>query len=366
MIAAFNGIEQMVERLYSEFDAPIIIYPKKGKTIDLSTFPLEKIKKVNNVEFLSKAIEEIVIVKHEKKWVNAKIYGVDDNFYKMANIKQHIVDGERVKSPKKSIGLIGAGLLDKLQGYIHSDSSFESLILYIPKRNAKLHSMSSPFKTDNILVSGRINYNKEVNDEAILLPFNYVQQLLDLENYSNSIFLSIKEKKYLNNTKEEIQQILGNKFYVTTYLEKNKLIFQTSKSEKLIVFYILLFVFILALFNLISSLTMLFIEKKQNMKWLNVMGLSYVNIKKVFFFQGIFISLKGIIFGFVLGFGLVFAQKMGSFIVLPNSNYQAFPVLLKTVDIAIIFGFVIIFSILASFLTVNFLSKSFNNKMNEK
>lgn len=348
----------MVERLYSEFDANLTIKAKVGKSFDEKTIDVRKLKQLSGVSNVSKAVEEIVILKHEKKWVNAKLVAVEDDFLKMIQAEKHLVDGEAFINQNGDVfGIIGATLLDKLQGFI-PEHSFESIIAYFPKRNERVGVMSNPFRTQILKISGRINYNKEVNEEALIIPLTLGQEMLDYENKLTSIYVNCKEKDELFDVKEKLEQILGKQFVVQTHFEKNKLIYQTSKTEKIIVIFILVFIFILAIFNLVASLTMLYIEKKDNILTLRSMGASKTFIFKIFFFEGLLISFKGIFIGLLLGLIIASCQYYFGILTLPNSGGQAFPMWLNFTDCFLVFGIVSIISILASYLTISFLLKN--------
>jgi lipoprotein-releasing system permease protein len=363
LISAFNGIEKMVDKLYSEFDANIIIQSKKGKTFNENDINFNLFKDIPEIKAVSKAVEEIVIIKHEKKWVNANLIGVEEEFLKMADLSNHIVDGNAfIAKNNENFALVGAVLLDRLNGYIHDDGDFELVTVYFPKRNAKISQLKNPFKIENIKIAGRINYNKEVNEEAIIVPINFAKEMLNYSSDITSIYINIYNKSKLENVKNQLQKILGANFEVKTYLEKNKLIYQTSKSEKIIVIFILIFVFILAIFNLVSSLTMMYIEKIPHLKTLSSFGFEESMVFKTFFYHGCFISLKGISFGFILGVFIFSIQYFGNIIILPNSNNEAFPVVLTFSDVILVLFIVLFISILASYLTVLFLVKNLKNQ----
>lgn len=358
LIAAFNGIESMVERLYSSFDSNLTIQAKTGKTFDENTIDMRRIRQLEGVGKVSKAIEEIVILKHEKKWVNARLFAVEEDFLKLASVSEHLVDGNAVlQAHGESFGLIGASLLDKLQGFI-PEHGYESIFVYFPRRNAKVTALSSPFRTEILKISGRINYNKEVNEEALLIPLQLGQEMLDYEGKLTAVYVNCQQKKQLYDVKEELERMLGKRFEVKTHFEKNALIYQTSKTEKVIVICILVFIFILAIFNLIASLTMLYIEKKDNILTLKSMGANPGFIFRIFFFEGLLISFKGIFFGLILGLVIAFCQYYFKILILPNSGGQAFPMWITLDDSLLVFGIVSIISILASYFTISFLIKN--------
>ena len=356
LLAAFNGIEAMVEKLYSDFDTELIIRSKNGKTFDQSTLNIPEIKKTRGVKLVSKAIEEIVVLRNEKKWVNAQMVGVENNFLSMANVPNHIVDGYPTLQEKNvPMGLIGAHLLDKLGGYIPTNTGYESILCYFPRREAKVSISSNPFSTQTIHIAGRINYNKEVNENTIVLPLQLASAMLEYENDISALYVSCLPNQDLEKLKATIQQKVGKHFEVKTHLEKNELIYKTSKSEKMIVIAILIFIFILAAFNLVASLTMLYIEKKKNILTLQSLGANESFIFRIFFYEGLLIAFKGVIIGLFSGIAICFIQVFGKLLTLPNSDGQPFPIELKFSDLLFVLAIVSFLSVLSSYFPVKYL-----------
>lgn len=346
----------MIENLYSEFDSDIIVTPSTGKTFSGEALPFSKLSKITSIKSTSKVIDEIVVLRHEKKWVNARIYGVENQFLKMSNAENHLVDGvASFKENNLSLGLIGAQLLDKLEGYIPSRTGYESILCYAPKRNAKISPTSNPFTTQTIHLAGRLNYNNEINQNLLLVPIDFAKELLGYENEVTALYINLNSKSQLEDTKDEIQQLLGNKYIVKTHLEKNEIIYKTSKSEKLILIAILIFVFLLAAVNLVASLTMIYIEKKKNVLTLQAMGANEKFIFRIFYYEGLLIAFKGIIIGFIIGLSVCFIQYFFKLIVLPNTTDQAFPINFTFIDGFLIFILVAILSFITSYFPVKYL-----------
>ena len=346
----------MVEDLYSEFDANIIIRSKQRKTFDENTLDLRAIKSVSGVSLTCKAVEEIVVLRHEKKWVNAKMIGVEDTYLQMAHVQKHMVDGfPHLTENNIPTALVGALLLQKLGGFIPTNAGHETLLCYFPKRDARVSVSSNPFRTENLNVAGRVNYNKEVNESYIVLPLDLATSMLGYEKDITAVYVSVKSNADLEKVKEEIQNKVGDKFEVKTHLEKNELIYKTSKSEKLIVIAILVFVFILAAFNLVASLTMLYIEKKKNIWTLQSFGANESFIFRIFFYEGLLIAFKGVIYGILIGVTVCLMQIYGHLLVLPNTNNQPFPIELTVTDGLFVLTLVSILSIVASYFPVKYL-----------
>lgn len=353
----------MVEKLYSEFDSDISITSVDGKTFPEDQLELNEIRKISGVKNLSRAVEEVVVLKHEKKTINAHLIGVDTNFLSMSNMNEHLVDGEVVfKMNNDDYGMIGATLLDNLGGFIPENTGYESILFYVPKRNAKVKPGGSPFNTELIKIGGRFSFNKEVNSDVVLLPLEASRKLLDYNSDISAVYIDAEQNFGNEKLKEIIQEKLGNHFQVKTNYEKNELIYKTSKSEKLIVFFILIFVFILAAFNLVASLTMLFIEKMDNIKTMISYGASKKFIFNIFFYEGLLISFQGIISGLILGYSICFLQVFGHIIKMPNSAGEDFPMVISIFDTFLIIGLVSLLSVLASYLPIKYLmKKNLNN-----
>jgi lipoprotein-releasing system permease protein len=361
LISAFNGIEQMIDRMYSEFDTDLTIIPKNSKTFHTSQIDFSKIQKMEGIQSISKAIEELVILKNGDKWVNAKLIGVDSSFLGIANMNNHLLHNKRIKDYSSFI-LPGAELLEKLQIGMDHEDNYEPVVLYAPKRKIAIKPGQNPFYLEKADVTAIMNYNRDVNSEVILTDFQFATNLLQYENECSSIWIDLKENIIAEDVKIKLQEKLGAGFVIKTRFEKNELIFKTSQSEKIIVIGILIFVFILAAFNLIASLTMLFVEKKKNFTTFLSFGMTKKNIFSIFFLEGILISATGLILGLVLGYFICFMQIWGSFIVLPGTS-EAFPIGLTLKDGILITVLVSVLSFAFSYFTVHFLIR--NNFSNE-
>lgn len=358
LIAAFNGIEKMVEQLYSEYDSNLTIRSAKGKTFDESTLNLKAVKETPGVGLTSKAIEEIVVLKHEQKRVNARMIGIEPDFLKMSHMSDHMVDGfPTLEENGEPMALIGAVLLDKLNGYIPRTTGYETIDTYFPLRSAKVSNISNPFRNQILRIAGRVNFNREVNQESYIIPLELARAMLDYEKDITALYINVTPGSDAEDVKARLQAKLGKDFVVKTHLEKNALIYQTSKSERFIVICILIFVFIMAAFNLVASLTMLFIEKKDNIKTMKSFGAGESFIFRIFFYEGLLISAKGIVYGLLLGYGVCCLQIFGKVLQMPNSGGEPFPINLTWTDGFLVLSLVGILSVLASYLPVKYLVK---------
>lgn len=348
----------MIEKMYSDFDSDITIRSNLGKTFSEKEINQNELLKIEGVANVSRSIEEVVVLKHEKKWVNAQLIGVDTSFLTMSHLPQHLLEGKAILSKDaQSFGICGAGLLDKLNGFIPQKMGYEQLIVYSPKRDIKMRFGSNPFTMNVLNISACMNFNKEVNADKLIVPIAFAKEALKYEHDISAIYVDVKPSFSNDAIKEAIMQKIGADYRVKTNYEKNELIYQTSKSEKLIVFIILIFIFILASFNLIASLTMLFVEKKNNVQTLISFGTNHRTVLSIFLFEGLLIAGKGVVIGLILGYGISFLQINLGFVTLPNSGGEPFPMKLIWTDSMLICVTISILSFVFSYLPVRYLIK---------
>ncbi len=346
----------MIERLYSDFDPDITIRSKLAKTFSENEIDFQSIRNTEGVSNVSRAVEEVVVLKHEKKWVNAHLIGVDTNFLSIAHMADHTVYGEsKLTKGILPLGICGVGLLDNLNAYSVQNNGYDQLVLYSPKRNISMRFGSNPFHTNILNITAGVNFNKEVNTDKLIVPITFAREALDYDDDITALYVDVKPTCLNEDIKVKLNSKLGTNFEVKTNYEKNELIYQTSKSEKLIVFIILIFIFILASFNLIASLTMLFIEKQNNVRTMISFGANQKTVQSIFVLEGLLIAGKGIVFGLMLGYGVSLLQLKIGFVTLPESGGEAFPMKLKWEDALLICLSVSFLSFIFSYLPVRHL-----------
>ena len=346
----------MVKQLYSDYDPDITIRSNLGKTFKEDQIDLKKLKSFQHVVHVNRAVEETVILKHEKKWVNARMVGVDPDFVQDCNLGLHIIEGHSsLEENGEPAGVIGAGLMQTIDGFISELDGGEELMIYTPLREAPVVFHKSPFKVTPIWITGTMNYNRDVNNSELLVPLEFAQLQLDYDNDLTAVYIALDKTADPDEVKTQLQNHLGKKFVVKTAAEKNELIFKTSKSEKRIVIIILVFIFILAAFNLVASLTMLFIEKSENIQTLYRIGMKQKSVFRIFFLEGLLISARGIIAGLIIGGGVCILQMKFAILEMPNADGRAFPIEFSFPDGLLIFCLVSLLSILTSLVPVWYL-----------
>ena len=359
VLSAFNGIENLVISLFSTFETDVKIESVRTKTFEASYIP-DEVYQMDDLLNYSKVIEEIAIIKNDEQFVIGTIKGVEKSFLSMSEMKDNLLDGQcRLKSGENPVGLVGAGALENLGGYIYeSDFPSESFTIYSPNRNEKISRRNlDAFTTSTIPIVGTFSFNNEVDQEYLVVPLDYAAEILDYGTEITAVELDFPDGTDTDRKKEQLEQILGPDFKVKTNYEQNELIYQTSKSEKWITTLLLAFIFFLATFNMVASITMLVIEKKDNMQTLHSLGAKKIQLQRIFFYEGLLINGLGLILGLAIGYGICFLQQQVGLIRMEGSVVEYFPIKFKLDDLFVILGITLIFGVLAAYLPSKFLIK---------
>ena len=355
LLSAFNGIELLIDGMYTEFDQEIIINPKFNNKADAVEFEaiLKKLKKIPEVGSSSFYIQERVILRKKKKWSNAELWAVQSDFLSMANIckSQHLYNGKCMKGELGS--MIGIGLANKL-GLKSMQSEPEQVILYIPRQDRKIRIGKNPFFQEIINVDGAIDYNQEINDQVLLVDLDFALGYFDNKVSGLLVSTNKSSREFIKN---KLNQTFGKKFNIQTNLEKNELVFKTSRSEKLIVVVILIFVFVLSLFNLTASLTMTFLEKKPHFKTLISVGISTKGLKTIFVALGAMVVFLGVGIGVIVGTLIVGLQQYFELLKIPG-NLKVFPTHFDFPQIGLVSLLLLALGFVVSWLTTSYLIQS--------
>ncbi len=356
VLSAFNGIESLVQDLFSSFDPAIKITAKTGKTFDTDLISLETLRKINGVKNISQTIEEVTMLKHGDQWITATLKGVDSNFFDVCDIKNTLTEGTATLQENNLEGaIIGLGIQNKLQ--VTSDPAYSNTITaYGLLRNEKLsRNNKKAFKPLFLNINGVFSINPEFDNQYIISSLSFAQQLLEYQNEITSIEIGLKEGTDAKTTKKAIQQLVGNNFEVKTRYEQNELIFKTNQTEKWMVFLILGFILILSTFNIIASISMLLFDKEKDIKTLISLGATQRFVQQIFFLEGLFINVLGGIIGLLAGLFISYLQIKFHFVTLQNSVIDYWPMEIKLEDIGLIFITISIIGTLSSYLPVKYL-----------
>ncbi len=355
VLSAFNGLSGLVQSLYNSFDPMISITAKQGKTFDPNSMEFQSLKKVNGIAYYTEVVEGNALLKHLDKQCIATIKGVSDQFEKMSGFDTLVSEGHF--SLNNNSIIIGNGISYKLQTGPNDISS--PISVYAPKRG-KTNSLNPEDGLNELKMypAGTFTINDEFDEKYALMNIDKARELLDYSNEVTSIELSLKQGIKSDQIQVEIQKILGEKYEVKNREQQNAMLYKTFKSEKLWTFIILLFILIIATFNVIGSLTMLIIEKKKDITILHNMGADVRLIRKIFLVEGLLITFIGAALGLTLGITLCWLQMKFEIIKLTEGYVvNAYPVKVLATDMVSVLAAVLLIGFFAAWYPVRVFTK---------
>jgi ABC-type lipoprotein release transport system permease subunit len=324
---------------------------KEGKLFSISDFrfPISELENVEGVKAVEPVLSDLVLVTYNDKQTLTTLYGVSENYSALSGLDAVTIDGDfDVHTPNGIV--FGAGIAGLL-GINLND--YTSAKLYYPKRNKKnLANPLEAFQTCYAIPVGVFESFTPNDENSVFVPVSLAKEIFDCEHETSFLAIYTHENSSVKKVQQKITQIVGDDFSVYNQMQQEALLFKTIQAENLMVYLILSFIFVIAAFNIIGILGMLIIEKKQDISILHTLGAPKALLKKIFLMVGALIGIFGGILGIILGliccllqqyFGIIsFGDAESAYII------SAYPVSIDTKDFVIIFGLVIIFSLLTS------------------
>ena len=361
VLSGFNGIEHVIEELYSAFDSDIKITLRRGKTFDPAQFPASKLIELEGVEGGSFIIEETTILKENGRWVLAEMKGVQPSFLEMNQVADFVVKGyDLLEYDGQPYAIMGGGLLAQLSTGIPENEVLNPLntvkVVGLLGDDKLSQKREDALNEMHVSLAGEFRVNPKYDDSYFLVDIAFAAAVLEYEQEVTGFELGLQLGEDQSAMKEEIQSILGSDYLVQDKFDQNALLFNTHKSEKWMTFLILCFIFVLATFNMIASLTMLVLDKRKDMYTLTALGADQPTIRKVFIAEGLIINFLGATIGILLGLLVAYLQiefgwvSMGS-----NAIVDAFPVRIVWRDLLWILVAVLLVGMVSTYLPVRYL-----------
>tara|TARA_B100000780_G_C21122705_1_gene454929 strand:- start:203 stop:1342 length:1140 start_codon:yes stop_codon:yes gene_type:complete len=349
VMSAFNGLEDLVESLYSSFDADIRIEAKEGKYISTDEELFTSIKDLENVAYGSNVLEETVLLKYQEAQVFATIKGVEEPFKKMSGLDSLIWTGTSTLTTHDNRSFLLLGYLVAKNLNVNIADVFKPIQVYAANPNQNLAvSLDGAFFNEPIYPSGIFSVNAEFDAKYAVAPISFVQKLTQHENQITAWEFKAKPDVSLDALKAQIQPLVGDQYQVKTRFELNELLYKTNNSEKWATFLILSFILVIATFNILGSLTMLILDKKDDIYTLRSMGASSSLLKRIFFGEGMMITLIGGSIGMTLGLILCWMQTTFKMVTLQGMLIDYYPISVEFLDLLIIAGVVVFIGIVAA------------------
>lgn len=363
ILSVFNGLDGFAKSLFDSFDPDLKITPVEGKVFLPDTRQFNAVRNHENVAYFTEVLEEKAMLKYADRQSIAIIKGVADNFAEMSGVDSMIVEGDfLLRHGDEFRAVIGYGIVHSLSAGIEF---ITPLNIYVPSRmkNVSLQNPMDAFNQKPIFLSGIFSIQQEFDSKYVFVPIDFARDLLNYKNEVTAIELKINPKLTFpgkEQVKEKIQKILGDDYVVKNRYEQHELLYKIMQSEKFAIFLILSFIILIASFNIIASITMLILDKKQDINILQGIGANRQLIHRIFFSEGWLISIVGAILGLLLGAIICFLQIQFGFIKLPGGGsfiIEAYPVVMKLSDFVVVFITVILIGFLISWLPTKMITR---------
>ena len=363
-LSVFNGFHDLVASFFTQMDPQLKVTPVKGKTAPADDPILTEIRQMPEVVVATECLEEQALAVYGDRQMMVKIKGVEDNFNQLTHI-QEILEGDgdfELHAADLNYGIPGLGVAYQLGlGYTYD----HPLKVFAPRREGQLN-MANPtegFVVDELYSPGVIFCMKQgkYDKNYILTSLAFTRHLFDLEGRLSSLELRLKSGSDFERVKGQMEEIAGDKYHVFDRYEQQDDTFRIMKVEKLIAYVFLTFILVIACFNIIGSLSMLIIDKKEDVVTLRNLGATDHQITRIFLFEGRLISAIGAVLGVLIGLLLCWLQQQYGIVRLGSSEgsfvVDAYPVSVHPWDIVLIFFTVMAVGFLSVWYPVRYFSK---------
>ena len=363
-LSVFNGFHDLVATFFTSFDPQLKVMPAEGKTVAADDPILTQIRQLPEIEVATECVEDQALAVYHGRQAMVVIKGVEDNFSQLTHINEILVgDGEfSLHAADLDYGIPGIRLAELLgTGYTYR----EPMKIYAPRREGQF-DMTNPenaFEEDELYSPGVLFNVKQAkyDKDYILTSIGFARRIFDQQGMLSSLELRLKPGSRFNAVKDKVRELCGTKFVVKDRFEQQDDTFKIMKIEKLIAYIFLTFILMVACFNIIGSLSMLIIDKKDDVVTLRNLGASDKQIVRIFLFEGRIISAIGAVIGIVIGLLLCWAQQQFGLVALGSTTgsfiINAYPVSVHPEDIILIFITVLVVGFLSVWYPVRYFAK---------
>lgn len=367
-LSVFNGFHDMVASFFTQLDPQLKITPAKGKTAASNDSTLMRIRQLDEVAVATDVLEDQALTVYGDRQQMVTIKGVDDNYDKLTHIRQ-ILEGDgdyALHAADMNYGILGLGVAYQLGiGYTYR----EPLKIYAPRREGQINmaNLQDGFVEDELYSPGVLFSIKQgkYDKRYIITAIQFTRNLFDRDGELTSLELRLKPGSNFERVKAQIQEMAGTRFVVRDRYEQQEDTFRIMKVEKLMAYIFLTFILVIACFNIIGSLSMLMIDKRNDVVTLRNLGASDRQIIRIFLFEGRMISAIGAVIGIAIGLLLCLLQQQFGLIGLGSTEgsfvVDAYPVSVHPWDIVVVFFTVLAVGFISVWYPVHYFAKRLLN-----
>lgn len=354
VLSVFNGIENFIHGMLSNFDPDLKVTVVEGKSFALDSPEVQKLMQMDGIASFVQVVEDNALLQYDDRQKYGIVKGVEADYASFSGVDSMMVDGKFILDyDNRMFTVIGQGVAVDLGVGLNF---INPIHVYYPRREQTMRPLlDNAFNHDALFATGIFSVQQEIDAQYILVPIRFARDIFELEGRVTSLELKLKPGEKLSEIQSRIKKVLGTAYKVQDRYEQHEFLYRVMKSEKWTSFLILSFILIIASFNLLGSLTMIILDKKDDVFILESMGASQLLIRRIFLFEGWMITVSGAFFGLIGGVGLVWAQSRFELLKLPGGGafaISAYPVKLELIDIAATLAIVLAIGFLAAWYPV--------------
>lgn len=362
VLSIFNGFGGLVEGMFSAFDPDLKITVKEGKVFDYHTDKFNEALQLPGIQLISETLQETALFMFDENQVPVTMKGVSEEFRLMADMDALLIHGSfNLREDVVDYATLGSGLamtLGARPGFI------DPIEIYVPKRDVRVNlaNPAAAFTRGYVQIGGVFSLNSaEYDEQMAIVPIQLARTLFGYEREVTSLDIKLDANVSASKTKRDIMRIIGDEFIVEDRYEQQKESYRMMQIEKWVTFLIMVFILLIAVFNLVGSLSMLIVEKEGDIKILRSLGAPRTLITRIFLYEGWLISFIGITVGIVSGLVLCLLQQYFGLLRLSDTPgayiIDAYPVIVNIWDVVITFLVVSIIALLTVLYPINNLKK---------
>lgn len=355
VLAVFNGMDLLLQKSADSFTSDLVISPASGKFVHFDTGVYEVLNRQPEIAGYDNVIEEKALAVYGDKQTPVILKGVNSDYLRHSSLADNIIHGEPVlESDNGQQAIVGYGIAAQLGLGLNF---LQPLTFYYPDKNAA--ASVSALRSEQLFPSAFFSSQQDIENQYILTSLEFAKSLFKTGDKMSKIEITLTDPSAMSRVKKKIAAEIPSRYRIEDKYEINKVFYAMMKSEKLSVFLILLFILLIASFNIIGSVSMLILDKKEDLLTYKAMGLNNRDLISIFKTEGNLITAIGAFSGLMIGLAICLLQQKYGLITLGDGSYiiDAYPVKLVFQDILIILGAVLLIGYLASEFPVRYLIK---------
>ncbi len=331
VLSVFNGFEDLLSGLFGYFNPEIKVTPARGKTFEVDSTLLVRLRQTPGVALVSETLEEIAFFEYEGSQDFGILKGADDYYARINDIDKTVIDGRYLlRDADAYYAVVGAGMSHKLK--LRAGSAMAPLRVYMPQQQSG--PINQPFKVRYAYPVGIFSIQQEFDNQYILADLEWVRELLETdEGTVSALEIRCQPGASVAAVKQALGQVLGEGFVLRDRYEQNEAFFKVMRLEKWIGFAILTLMLVLMAFNMVGALWMLVLDKQRDIATLRTVGADDNLIRSIFIAEGLLLTSVGMLIGIALAIGLYWAQKEWELISIPEGFLvSSYPIAMRIGD----------------------------------